>query len=451
MDALLRKFGWGVFLTLVVLTLFTFLSPDAAAPAFAGKPPTKTPTPIRPTATPAPPTATNTPGPTATPVPPTATNTPGPSPTPGTGNAWYVSPTGNDANPGTITLPFKTIAKAVSVVRPGDTIWLRGGTHGSTATITLSPSGTAASPITLAGYPGEHAVVDFTGQAVASASRGFELPSTYWYLKGFEVMKAGDNCIHVSSSYNTFEQLVIHDCQDTGLQIDNNGAYNTVINTDSYHNYDTATNGGNADGIDAKLAVGPGNVFRGIRVYDNSDDGVDLYEGANPVRIVNSWAFSNGWAAGNGNGFKLGGNDVSANHYIANSVSVHNLAKGFDANNNPGAMVLYNNTGYNNGTYNFSFPVGSPTLTNNISYKGSGVTIAGGTQTKNSWQGFTVTDADFQSVDEAQLRAPRKADGSLPDITFLHLATTSKMIDAGVNVGLPYLGAAPDLGAFEQQ
>ena len=61
----------------------------------------------------------------------------------------------------------------------------------------------------------------------------------------------------------------------------------------------------------------------------------------------------------------------------------------------------------------------------------------------------TVNAADFQSLDASQMTLPRKADGSLPDITFMHLTSGSDLIDAGLNVGLPYNGAAPDLGAFE--
>jgi hypothetical protein len=44
---------------------------------------------------------------------------------------------------------------------------------------------------------------------------------------------------------------------------------------------------------------------------------------------------------------------------------------------------------------------------------------------------------------------PRKADGSLPDVKFLHLSAGSTLIDKGTNVGLPFSGKAPDLGAFE--
>jgi len=44
----------------------------------------------------------------------------------------------------------------------------------------------------------------------------------------------------------------------------------------------------------------------------------------------------------------------------------------------------------------------------------------------------------------------READGSMPAAcTMLHLAAGSKMIDKGTNVGLPYAGTAPDLGAYE--
>jgi hypothetical protein len=47
------------------------------------------------------------------------------------------------------------------------------------------------------------------------------------------------------------------------------------------------------------------------------------------------------------------------------------------------------------------------------------------------------------------LKAARQADGSLPDITSFKLVGGSDLINAGTNVGLPFNGAAPDLGAFE--
>ncbi len=80
-------------------------------------------------------------------------------------------------------------------------------------------------------------------------------------------------------------------------------------------------------------------------------------------------------------------------------------------------------------------------------------------ESNNSWnwvdgypgyeEAFKLTDSHFQSLDVNQLTASRKADGSLPDVTFGHLATGSPLINAGINVGLPYNGTAPDIGAFE--
>jgi hypothetical protein len=43
----------------------------------------------------------------------------------------------------------------------------------------------------------------------------------------------------------------------------------------------------------------------------------------------------------------------------------------------------------------------------------------------------------------------RQDDGSLPESNFLKLKEESDLIDAGTDVGLPFNGSAPDLGAFE--
>lgn len=43
----------------------------------------------------------------------------------------------------------------------------------------------------------------------------------------------------------------------------------------------------------------------------------------------------------------------------------------------------------------------------------------------------------------------RQSNGGLPVITFMHLVSGSDLIDKGMNVGLSFVGAAPDLGCFE--
>lgn len=55
----------------------------------------------------------------------------------------------------------------------------------------------------------------------------------------------------------------------------------------------------------------------------------------------------------------------------------------------------------------------------------------------------------IMSLAETLAMAPRQADGSLPDNGFARLVQGSDLIE-GADVGLPFKGAAPDLGAFER-
>src|SRR5207302_480213 len=51
---------------------------------------------------------------------------------------------------------------------------------------------------------------------------------------------------------------------------------------------------------------------------------------------------------------------------------------------------------------------------------------------------------------DAGCTGARDADGSMPAAcTFMQLKAGSPLIDKGVNVQLPYVGSAPDLGAYE--
>ncbi|HIK30579.1 MAG TPA: hypothetical protein IGS17_06305 [Oscillatoriales cyanobacterium M59_W2019_021] len=71
-----------------------------------------------------------------------------------TGNVYYVAPEGNDAHPGMIDRPWATPNKAATVLQPGDTVYLRGGTYRISQQILPQQSGTIDRWITYAGYPG---------------------------------------------------------------------------------------------------------------------------------------------------------------------------------------------------------------------------------------------------------------------------------------------------------
>lgn len=89
---------------------------------------------------------------------------------------------------------------------------------------------------------------------------------------------------------------------------------------------------------------------------------------------------------------------------------------------------------------------------NNLAVGGTLLSNANGADdANNSWTlgGVTISDADFQSISEMGLDAPRQADGSLPVLANFRLAEGSDAIDRGVDVQLAFGGSSPDLGAFE--
>jgi hypothetical protein len=383
---------------------------------------------------------------------------------------YYVSHNGSANGDGNSFTSAMDLTTALAAVTAGQMLLLEPGTYtvpyaaGVANTIKLSKSGTVSAPIRVVAANCGRAVIDFSfpEQQWVQDSYGISLTGSYWYFKGIEITRAGYQGVYVTGKYNTFENCAFHNNRNTGLEINKGGAYTTVINSDAYRNYDPKKLGSMADGFGPKQTQGPGNKFIGCRAWENSDDGFDMFDSPEVVTVENSWAFRNGvdiWNyggfTGNGNGFKLGGNAVVAKNRITNSVAFDNPKKGFDQNNNAGGVTLLNNTAYRNGTnYGFGNPVASGQkhyFRNNISLSGP-VSIANADAKNNSWDtGPLAIVSDFISLDLSLATAARNPDGSLPNNNLFKLTATSALIDKGVNVSLPYLGNAPDLGAFEKQ
>ena len=409
---------------------------------------------------------------------------------------YYVSPTGSSAT-GTVNSPMSLSAALSKSLAAGDSLVFRGGTYLLSANIRFNKTGTSVAKVAYVAYPNEVPVFDFRSQPYNSNNIGISVTGDYIKVKGLVVQGAGDNGMQVTGSYNEIENCVFRWNCDSGLQL-KTGSNNTVVNCDSYDNFDyksmnsngTPNYGGNADGFADKQYTNTGtNVFRGCRAWNNADDAWDHYEKIGNTEYYDCMSFYNGPASfdmtnhirfktdsaswfyqfknsegkyimtnyGNGNGFKLGGNYTAHNAKLYNCVAVGNPVKGFDQNNNNGTMTLYNCTGYlNNPDYGFSnSSYGTLLVKNSVSYGSKSTNKLASktvTQSHNSWlSGFSATAVDFVSLDVAQLYYSRNADGSLPVTTLLHLKQGSGLIDKGTNVGLVYYGAAPDLGAYEYQ
>jgi hypothetical protein len=75
------------------------------------------------------------------------------------GPAYFVDPVkGQDRQEGSKEKPWRTVSQAVKRLKPGDTLYLRGGIYYECVTIAVV--GTAEKPITVRSYPGELAILD---------------------------------------------------------------------------------------------------------------------------------------------------------------------------------------------------------------------------------------------------------------------------------------------------
>ncbi|MFA9444657.1 right-handed parallel beta-helix repeat-containing protein [Egicoccus sp. AB-alg6-2] len=280
------------------------------------------------------------------------------------GQAIHVAPDGNADGDGTPRRPLD-LHTAIGFAQPGQQVVLRSGTYRPTRAITIDRGndGTVDAPITLMSEPDGRATLDLSD----SSSGGIRLRGDHWHLYDLEITgsRGYQKPLLVSGHHNVVERIESHHNGDTGVQISGNEnepyelwpSHNLVLSSVAHNNADPLAN--DADGFAAKLTVGDGNVFRYCIAHHNIDDGWDLYAKSTTgvignVVVEHSVAYRNGWLEddesllGEGNGFKLGGENMPGQHVLRNSVAFDNLAKGITSNSGPDVRVV-DVTAYRNG------------------------------------------------------------------------------------------------------
>ncbi|MEV0635553.1 right-handed parallel beta-helix repeat-containing protein [Streptomyces sp. NPDC050619] len=353
-----------------------------------------------------------------------------------------LSEDGAQAVPST-TVTVSTTAQLESAVRnatAGTVIQVRGGTYYPTATLKSTADGTGSARITLQAYGGEKVRID--GSKLADGSWLAGIYGDHWTVQNLTFQNSpAQGFVATSSAGGVFKNLVTAGNGDSGFTLRGDGTRdNLVQNLDSYGNYDAAGHGQNADGIAVKFGSGTGNRITGARLYNNSDDGLDLWQFSSPVTVEGGWAFGNGvnrWGdssfEGDGNGFKLGGGGVTVAHLVKGNAAWGNVRNGFTQNSNPGASALNRNTAYANGGVGFYFAGGKARLARNLAVGNKGGVSelgASGVSAANNWDSGVSTPS-FKSVDAATAYGGRKADGSLPSTRFL--VTGSSAIGTAMN------------------
>ncbi|OQR59713.1 hypothetical protein B6E66_34075 [Streptomyces maremycinicus] len=196
-----------------------------------------------------PPTMTKTPAPaqSRTPAPsPVAASSRMPPPAKAPAPTYFVSPSGNDSNPGTsLRSPFRTPQRAADLAGPGDVVAVMNGTYteprkGSNV-LTIKRSGRPGAPITFTAYPGHRPVLNpktaWNGISIYGAShiviKNLEVQGNNAALSLADAERAASrtaptyntNCISVEKNREsgTFPHHVditgnlVHDCAGGGI------------------------------------------------------------------------------------------------------------------------------------------------------------------------------------------------------------------------------------------
>jgi len=420
------------------------------------------------------------------------------------GAEFYVDSLAAPGGVGLLSTPFKSIQEGLNVLKPGDTLYVRGDTIGPGRIYSETPmfplSGVNGSPINVRSFPGEKVIV--------STAETIILNRDFLVIKGliFDHQKAEIDAIRWSGNNVSLSECEIRNGSRDGIDVSARARDVTISNCVIHDFIWTNTTRRDAHCIVANPGV-IGVRITGSTIYNCSGDGIHLFANdstamssyVTDVVIQNNTIYSTlGANSENGLDFKgcvdvtVKENDIYGfTHDKAVVVQkgakdlrlvgnrIHDSARGvefrWEAGNFQHNITVIRNVFFNiTGEYALKFDgvfkakVVNNTFHNNVgnSIRVESKGIMGGIirnnlihlsrpprvsgrlaadYSHNGWfrssAGSLASSQDTVGADPLFLNALAKD---------FRLASTSPAIDRGIPVGIPYQGVAPDLGAFER-
>ncbi|MBN8230778.1 right-handed parallel beta-helix repeat-containing protein [Corallococcus macrosporus] len=478
--------------------------------------------------------------PPADPVDPPPTEPQEPEPPPPAESQYtrvlWVSPSGNDSAAGTQALPLRTVARALSLVKPGEAVFLLSGTWREPVQLT-ERGGTASKPLTLRAAPG--ATATLKGGSIGRTAL-VDVSGAYWNLQGLTVDVGGERTFAVmwrgaGAHHGVLKDSVLKNgTEGSGVYVTDK-AHDVLIENNDISHFDQGevdshgvtvqTSASNVvvrgndihhnsgDGVQCLGpeggATNPGTPFDNLlvednRLHDNRENGADIKtctrvtlrgntvynhravstaagegiivhmspsdvtlednvfyanaraiqiggnrEGAPPTRVIlrrNVIHDGLGEAEGEeGTGIRVDASvDVKVQHNTVWNLSGACLIFGAGSNGSSQGLDVRNNIFAGCGTAARAGSGRSGAVVDGNLYFRSGGAVS------FHLDGATVSLADWRSkagLDKrSQERAPGFVDTGADDY---QLAAQSPAREAGLSLGLPFCGAAPDQGAFE--
>jgi hypothetical protein len=365
------------------------------------------------------------------------------SPCVATAATYYVATNGSDANPGSQFQPFRTIDKGVSVLKAGDTLYLRQGTYVNQPIGYPSPqplpSGTSwDNAITIASAPNETATLQ--------GANGITLLQDEHYLIFDRLVLAGSgiflNCDAHHIRFQNGDMGNIN-APSNAVAVQGCGSNLEVLHSKIHDvRVQGGCNLGNSNACYAFYWFGHDSLFDGNEVYNNDGYAYHIYgEGfrgkvSNNI-IRNNRIYGNGFNGGTGGS----GNIIithGSNNQVYNNL-IYGNATGIQVGTSCINCKVHNNTIYNNNGNAVDADGTDTIVQNNIAYANRGgiVNYNNATITNN-----LTTDPSFTNVDAMDFR----------------LKATSPAIDAGLTLDSVLMdfsgvkrpqGPHYDIGAYE--
>ena len=417
---------------------------------------------------------------------------------------YYVSNSGNDSNNGTSSAtPWSSINKVngFSFVAGDQVLFQRGGSWSSPLVITRS--GTNGNPITYGAYgSGNLPMISGNNQSIPSLHGGgalIDVRASYLVIDSLRSSQSGSYGVKISGNRTniTFKNCEVDYSYDGGMVFENGsnmvvdgckvhhvnnaglGAWHEAISFQNVNTFEAKNNevyDSGEEGIDAKYGANNGKIHHNI-VHGNN--GPHIYiDAAHDIEIYENILYSSGpQKAGLGISVETSYNPNKLNTYnlnIHNNVIYDNGAgiwfwfeNGAENFADIHDVKIINNTIVGNNRNNWggiyflgggnanSFSSGN-IIRNNIIYDNTssgGAKVIGGSTGIISSE-FVISHNLIKTGEPSNVTNSNQITTTNPGFTNAsardyRLTSNSPAINVGVNVGLPFSGSTPDVGAFE--
>jgi hypothetical protein len=276
-----------------------------------------------------------------------------------TGNEHFAAPGGKRKGKGNKKKPWDlaTALSQPSQVRPGDTIWLRGGDY--TGSFVSQLNGTASAPIIVRQYPNERAVVD----------GDITLNGQHTILWGFEVKNSNPAPPEVMAINNKCPgskliNMIIHDSSGNGIgaweQAPDSEVYGCLL---QYCGVQGSSPGRHAHGIYVQNVTGSKAIRENI-IIDTYGYGIHEYGASaslNDILLEGNVVIRSGYGEIIIQGGRSMNNPVVSENLTYRSDG--NLAARFDAGSNAASLTVTDNR-LVGGVQCYNFP--NVTFSNNV-------------------------------------------------------------------------------------